>query len=525
MVVGRTRRRFSEEYKAQVVEAFLASGRSIAEVAQEYGLAKQTLREWVNQAADDIAGAAVTGQEIDPRTHAWAERCTSSAEYRAQVAAWYLSSRKTISEVAYTLNLSESTVREWVWNASPDDMVDHTPLPEWVTEGVYARDGSDFVPEVVEHEFRGQDAALNAAPDVEFAAQADFAAAHAGAAEIVARADAAEAAKALALAERKAAEAVIRAEAAADAEAAARAEIATAQAETATAYAVAVEAMLRAEVNAAGTISCAEAAAAEAVAQALTVAAEVRAAAAEAVARSEATLAEAVAHCEAAVAEAVAVAQSEVAARMAAEAAAREEIATVYAEAVEALVRTQAEAGEKVAYAEAAVAAAVAEAHASAAEDVGSNMSVAAGAVVHAEAVLVQDVAPAAAPSVVVTPAAAPTTPALAVVPVEGPAAAVMASDLGRGELAAPVEADALVGADDEAAARAKIAQLVSSLAPVEVWVQATGRTLAEAREVALDKLGVEEAEADIEVLAGSRWLPGRVRLRARIRVPHASVS
>src|SRR5882724_7541184 len=53
----------SAEYKAEVVAAFVASGRTIAEVAHEYNLTELTLREWIRQAADEVVGAGRAGPE------------------------------------------------------------------------------------------------------------------------------------------------------------------------------------------------------------------------------------------------------------------------------------------------------------------------------------------------------------------------------------------------------------------------------------------------------------------------------
>lgn len=483
MVVRETRRAEvadspcrSAEYRAEVVAAFLASGRTIAEVAHEYGLAEPTVRDWIHEAADEVARQELAGAEADAGFQGWAEPDICSAEYRAQVVAWYLSSGKTIADVASALNLSESIVREWVWNASPDDFSGHGPLPGWAAEGLNDHDGSGFVAEVVEDEFENDDSAPElTSMDAEATPQASITAADAGVAEAVARSEskAARAAKALARAKGKAAEAVARAEAAAEAEAMARAETTAARTETAAAYAAAVEAMLRAEVTAAGTVARAEAAAAEAVAKAQAVAAEAETAAAEALARSESALVEAEE------------ARAELAARVAAEAlAVREEIAAVYAEAAEAMMRAEVSADEKVARAEAAAAEAVAQAEARAAAAEAS----ARGQAVQADAV------------------PAPGTPTPAAVTPVGAVASLTPPTLDR--------------SDAEARARAKIAEMVSRMAPVELWVHAMGRTLAEARQEALDQLGVDEDQAEIEVLAqGSRWIPGRVQIRARVRV------
>src|SRR2546430_7768515 len=50
-------------------------------------------------------------------------------------------------------------------------------------------------------------------------------------------------------------------------------------------------------------------------------------------------------------------------------------------------------------------------------------------------------------------------------------------------------------------------------------WVEVTGRTLEEAKEAALDQLGVDEQDAEFEVLEEPRaGLFGRLRSEARVR-------
>lgn len=58
-------------------------------------------------------------------------------------------------------------------------------------------------------------------------------------------------------------------------------------------------------------------------------------------------------------------------------------------------------------------------------------------------------------------------------------------------------------------------------------WVVTTGRTIEEAKEAALDQLGVDEADADFEVLEEPRrgifgigGTEARVRARVRPRIP-----
>src|SRR2546429_6920775 len=54
---------------------------------------------------------------------------------------------------------------------------------------------------------------------------------------------------------------------------------------------------------------------------------------------------------------------------------------------------------------------------------------------------------------------------------------------------------------------------------PEMEWVEVTGRTLEEAKEAALDQLGVDEQDAEFEVLEEPRaGLFGRLRSEARVR-------
>jgi hypothetical protein len=249
-----------------------------------------------------------------------------------------------------------------------------------------------------------------------------------------------------------------------------------------------------------------EAKMAEALAQADAAAAAVASARADAVVAREETRAayaaavEAIVRAEVRAAEAVA----------RAEAAAREEIAAAYAAAVEAMVRSEVRASEMVARAETAAAGAVAEAEAlaqseavsrleaevAAREEVATTYASAMEAVLRAETLAVEALA-------------------------QGPAEALEVAPVAKPFRAPARPADRT---EDEAAARAEIAQLMSRLAPVELWVHATGRTIEEATAGALEQLGVNEPEAEIEVLSNrSRWLPGRIQIRARVRVSEAA--
>ena len=390
--------------QAEVVGTFLASGTTVAEVARHYGLAEQTVRDWIRQASDEAIQARSTAPERSRR--------------RGQAApepAWI--PEIADSEIEYALAEALDAVRR----AEAAETAARTQAAKAVARGDAAE------AEAREARARTKEAEAKAADAM---ARTEAAGARARAEVVEAVAKAAKAAKALVRAQKKAAEAVARAEAAAESEAAIRAEITGV-------YAAAVEAIIRSEVAAQEASAEAERAAAARIAEA-------EAAANQAVARAEQLAAEAKAQAEVGVA-----------ARADAEAAVRVQIAAVHAEAVEAIVRAEVVASERVANAEAALA----------------------GALAMSEERALQD----------------------------------HASDSG----------EALT--EDEAAARAEIAALVSRLQPVEVWVQGVGRSLAEARQVALEQLRVDESEAEFEVLdKGARWLPGRVRVRARIRVPEA---
>lgn len=246
----RERRNHSAEYKAEVVAAFLAGGKTVAELADQYKLAESTLRGWIRHAAHEVVDAGTAEPDIN------------SDEYQAEVVAWYLTSGQTIAEVACALNLVESLVEEWVRRAWRDAAL------------------AEAAEAVVRAETK--------AAEVEAAARAEIATAYAAAVEAVVRAEVA-AAEAVARAQATATEAAgraqaeaaaarLEAEARAQAEAAARVEAETAaRAEIAAAHASAVKAVVRSEVGAAEALAQVQAAAAVAVARAHAAAAEAEA--------------------------------------------------------------------------------------------------------------------------------------------------------------------------------------------------------------------------------------------------------
>ena len=62
----RTRRRFTPEYKAEIVSLCRGGGRSIGQVATDMGLTETSVRAWVKQAETDAgrgrAGALTTAE-------------------------------------------------------------------------------------------------------------------------------------------------------------------------------------------------------------------------------------------------------------------------------------------------------------------------------------------------------------------------------------------------------------------------------------------------------------------------------
>jgi transposase len=284
----------------------------------------------------------------------------------------------------------------------------------------------------------------------------------------------------------------------------------------AAARAEAAEAAARAE--AAEALARAEAAEAKAVKAARALAREKKKAA-DAMARAEAAAATTVARAERLAGEARELAEAEVAARLKAEASAQLQIAAVYAEAVEAMVRAEVSASEAKARAETAARDEIAAVR----EEAAATSAAAVEAITRAEVLAAERIAEAeavAARALALAEAASDRF--------DTASAEAAASNSSRA-FRAPSTTNVTAGASDqaeteeEAAARAEIAALLSRLQPAEVWVQMVGRTLAEARRGALEQLGVDESEAEIEVLdQGSRWLPGRVRVRARIRVPQS---
>src|SRR5205814_7101963 len=53
ITVGSTRRRFTDEYKAEAVQYVVSSGQPVAEVARNLGVVEATLGRWVSKAREN----------------------------------------------------------------------------------------------------------------------------------------------------------------------------------------------------------------------------------------------------------------------------------------------------------------------------------------------------------------------------------------------------------------------------------------------------------------------------------------
>jgi len=63
----RTRRKFSDEFKAETVRLVRDSGKSIGVVARELGLTETAVRRWVEQATATVTPAAIGMLTIEER--------------------------------------------------------------------------------------------------------------------------------------------------------------------------------------------------------------------------------------------------------------------------------------------------------------------------------------------------------------------------------------------------------------------------------------------------------------------------
>jgi transposase len=91
--VGSTRRRFTEEYKAQAVAFVIDDHRPIAEVARNIGVHALTLGSWVKKArgSDESAGTPLDASERAELERLRAENVElqMQVEFAKKVATWF----------------------------------------------------------------------------------------------------------------------------------------------------------------------------------------------------------------------------------------------------------------------------------------------------------------------------------------------------------------------------------------------------------------------------------------------------
>jgi transposase len=91
--MGSTRRRFTDEYKANAVELVLSDSRTIAEIARSIDVHEMTLGKWVKKAKD---AGQVPERPLNQNERAELERLREEnkrlrmeAEFAKKVATWF----------------------------------------------------------------------------------------------------------------------------------------------------------------------------------------------------------------------------------------------------------------------------------------------------------------------------------------------------------------------------------------------------------------------------------------------------
>ena len=117
-----TRRSYSATYKTQVVERFLAGDKTVAEVADEFGLREPTVRRWIELAASaSVAPRPVVSEAIVEQPPAtWGEwpAPVHADWYDTDAVRWVQESGKDVAEAAYHLGVPSATLSRWLELAS-----------------------------------------------------------------------------------------------------------------------------------------------------------------------------------------------------------------------------------------------------------------------------------------------------------------------------------------------------------------------------------------------------------------------
>jgi len=91
--MGSTRRRFTEEYKANAVALVIDSGRTNADVAESIGVHEMTLGKWVKKARDEGRDPDRSLNESEraelERLREEVKQARMEAEFAKKVATWF----------------------------------------------------------------------------------------------------------------------------------------------------------------------------------------------------------------------------------------------------------------------------------------------------------------------------------------------------------------------------------------------------------------------------------------------------
>jgi transposase len=92
---GRPRRKFTPEFKAEVVAMVEASGGKIAQVAREMKLHDSSVGNWVREAREQAAGAPTTAERAEIRElRAELERVTRERDILGKAVAFFSASHR-----------------------------------------------------------------------------------------------------------------------------------------------------------------------------------------------------------------------------------------------------------------------------------------------------------------------------------------------------------------------------------------------------------------------------------------------
>ncbi len=93
-VMARTRRKFSQEFKVELVKLVMASGKSVAEVAKAHEISESVVSNWVRQARVDAGlgsvGALTTQERQElPQLRKECRELRMERDFLKKCSAWF----------------------------------------------------------------------------------------------------------------------------------------------------------------------------------------------------------------------------------------------------------------------------------------------------------------------------------------------------------------------------------------------------------------------------------------------------